>query len=126
MADEIFGPILPVLVVDDVDEAIRFINRRPKPLALYVFSESEDVQQRVIDRTSSGAVVVNHVTVHYTHRGLPFGGVGESGMGAYHGQASFDTFTHHKSVLLKSSFLDPPIMYPPYTDKKKAILRRVL
>ncbi len=126
MRDEIFGPILPVLPVDDVNEAVRFINRRPKPLALYVFSEDANVSQDVTARTSSGATVVNHVVMHYVVPELPFGGVGESGMGAYHGRASFDTFSHQKAVLTKPTGMDPPIMYPPYNKLKEAILRRLM
>jgi aldehyde dehydrogenase (NAD+) len=126
MADEIFGPILPVLAVDNLDEAIAFINARPKPLALYLFSKSGDAEAQVLNRTSSGGVVINHVLLHLSVQGLPFGGVGESGMGAYHGKHSFDCFTHHKAVLRKSTSLDPTFMYPPYTPAKVRMLERVL
>jgi aldehyde dehydrogenase (NAD+) len=126
MEDEIFGPILPVLKVDDVDHAIRFVTQRPKPLALYIFSEDKDVQKRVIDRTTSGGASVNHTWMHLAVPELPFGGVGASGMGAYHGRASFDTFTHRKSVLSKPTSLDPSIMYPPYTGMKESILKHLL
>ncbi|MDH5492598.1 MAG: aldehyde dehydrogenase family protein, partial [Myxococcales bacterium] len=94
MQDEIFGPILPVLSVTDMDAAIAFVNARPKPLALYLFASDRGVQEEVLARTSSGGVAVNHAILHLTVPDLPFGGVGESGMGAYHGQASFDTVTH--------------------------------
>lgn len=126
MSEEIFGPILPVLPVDDVDEAIRFVNAREKPLALYVFTDSSDVTRRVVERTSSGGVTVNHVALHYLIPELPFGGVGESGMGACHGKASFDTFTHAKSVYHRGTLIDPALQYPPYTPSKLAILKRVL
>ena len=126
MQDEIFGPVLPVLEVGDIDEAIRFVNARPKPLALYVFSESKTAQQQVIARTSSGGACINHTWMHLAVHDLPFGGVGESGMGGYHGKASFDTFSHHKSVLNKPTMLDPSIMYPPYTGFKEAILKRLV
>jgi aldehyde dehydrogenase (NAD+) len=126
MQDEIFGPILPVLGVDDVNDAVRFINARPKPLALYVYSEDEGVGEDVVARTSSGGVTINHAWMHLAVPELPFGGVGESGMGAYHGRASFDTFSHQKSVLTKPTAMDPPIMYPPYTSLKEALLRRLL
>jgi aldehyde dehydrogenase (NAD+) len=126
MQDEIFGPILPVLKVDDVDEAIRFVNQRPKPLALYVFSENKSTQRRVVDRTTSGGASINHTWMHLAVPELPFGGVGASGMGAYHGKASFDTFTHRRSVLTKPTLLDPPIMYPPYSGFKEAVLKRLL
>jgi len=125
MQDEIFGPILPVLRVGDVEQAIRFINARPKPLALYVFSSNESVQQRVLASTSSGGAAINHVVVHLAVHGLPFGGVGASGMGAYHGKHSFDTFSHRRAVLKKATALDAAIMYPPYTDSKEGWIRRL-
>jgi aldehyde dehydrogenase (NAD+) len=126
MGEEIFGPILPVLRVAGIDEAISFVNGRDKPLALYVFSSNAEVIDRVVARTSSGGVTVNHAWMHLVVPGLPFGGVGESGMGAYHGRRSFDTFTHHKSVLEKGTLLDPPIMYPPYDETKQKWLRRLM
>jgi aldehyde dehydrogenase (NAD+) len=126
MADEIFGPILPVLRVRDVDEAIDFVNVRPKPLALYLFTNDSAVRESVLERTSSGGVAVNHVLLHLAVPSLPFGGVGASGLGAYHGKASFDTFTHHKSVLKKPTWLDPPFFYPPYNDSKRKWARRLL
>ena len=125
MADEIFGPILPVLRVGNVEEALAFINARPKPLALYVFSENEQTQQRVLHGTSSGGLVINHALLHLTVQGLPFGGVGESGMGAYHGKFSFDTFSHKKAVLHKSTKLDAPLAYPPYDASKQTWIRRL-
>jgi aldehyde dehydrogenase (NAD+) len=126
MADEIFGPILPVLTVKGTDEAIDFVNARPKPLALYVFSNVEEVQNRVIEGTSSGGASINHVWLHLAVPELPFGGIGASGMGAYHGRASFETFTHRKSVLKKPTRIDPPLMYPPYTATKAKWLKRLL
>jgi aldehyde dehydrogenase (NAD+) len=126
MQDEIFGPILPVLPVADVEEAIRFVNDHPKPLALYVFSASEATAQRVIEATSSGGVCVNHVVMQLSVPELPFGGVGESGMGAYHGRAGFDTFSHAKPVLTKGVRPDPSVMYPPYKGWKQKLIRRVL
>ncbi len=126
MRDEIFGPILPVLQVGDLDEAIVFVNRRPKPLALYLFAQDEQVHQQVIARTSSGGMTINHAWLHLTVRDLPFGGIGESGMGCYHGQASFDTFSHRKSVLVQSTRLDPPLLYPPYGGTKEKLLKHLL
>jgi aldehyde dehydrogenase (NAD+) len=126
MADEIFGPILPVLSVASVDDAISFINRRPKPLALYVFSEDDRVSTDVIERTSSGGASVNHTWMHLANHDLPFGGVGPSGMGAYHGKATYDCFSHHRSVLMKPTSLDAPIMYPPYDDTKKKLIKFLL
>lgn len=126
MADEIFGPILPVLAYDTLDEAIAFINARPKPLALYVFSDDRATQDAITERTSSGGLVFNHCVLHLSVPGLPFGGVGESGMGAYHGRHSFDCFSHRKAVLRKGTRLDPSIMYPPYAPKKVKWLKRLL
>jgi aldehyde dehydrogenase (NAD+) len=125
MQDEIFGPILPVLPVQHMEQAIQFVNERPKPLALYVFTSNDTVAERVLHRTSSGAANVNHVWMHMAVPGLPFGGVGASGMGAYHGKHTFDTFTHRKAVLHKPTSMDPPLMYPPYTDSKSKWLRRL-
>ncbi|MDR0139098.1 aldehyde dehydrogenase [Metabacillus idriensis] len=102
MQDEIFGPILPVLVYDDISEAVDAISQRPKPLALYLFSDEEDVQDLVLNNLSFGGGAINDTISHMTSHYLPFGGVGDSGMGAYHGKASFDTFTHFKSILKRS------------------------
>jgi aldehyde dehydrogenase (NAD+) len=126
MQDEIFGPILPVFSVKSLDEAIDFVNRRDKPLALYVFSKDKQVAERVLTSTSSGGVCVNDCLSHLVPPELPFGGVGPSGMGAYHGKASFDTFSHKKSVLDKPTRLDPPLRYPPYTDDKAKWVKRLL
>ncbi len=126
MQEEIFGPVLPTIAVDDLDEAIRFVTGRDKPLALYVFAEDPAVEARVLAETSSGGVCVNATLFHITVPGLPFGGVGESGMGAYHGRASFETFTHRKSVLRRPTKLDPSIAYPPYTGLKAKLIRRLL
>jgi aldehyde dehydrogenase (NAD+) len=126
MADEIFGPILPVLPIKDIEGAIAFVNERPRPLALYLFSSDPLVQETVLARTSSGGVTVNHTLLHLTVPSLPFGGVGASGMGAYHGKATFETFSHRKPVLSKAMWLDPSIFYPPYTNFKQKVVRKVL
>ena len=126
MQQEIFGPVLPVLTVGSVDEAIDFVNGRDKPLALYVFSDDDATVDRVISHTSAGGVCVNQVLMHLAIAELPFGGVGPSGMGAYHGKAGFDTFTHHKPVLQKPTKPDPPVMYPPYKTWKQKLLRKVM
>ena len=114
------------LKVDNIDQAIRFINDRPKPLALYLFSSDQASYDAVVERTSSGGMVHNHTLLHFAVPSLPFGGVGDSGMGAYHGRESFDTFSHRKAVLKKPVGMDAPIQYPPYTDSKKTWLRRLL
>jgi aldehyde dehydrogenase (NAD+) len=126
MSEEIFGPILPIIAVDDTDEAIRFINARPHPLALYVFAEHRGVVDRVLDATTSGGVTVNGTLLHLTNPNLPFGGIGESGMGGYHGKASVRLFQHMKPVLMRGTRIDPPIAYPPYTEKKLKLFRKVL
>ena len=126
MQEEIFGPILPVLTVADVDEAVRFVNDRPAPLAMYVFTSDDAAAERVIERTTSGGVTVNHTMLHVAVPDLPFGGVGASGMGAYHGKAGFDTFSHRRAVLSKPARPDLPVLYPPYKRWKEAILRRLL
>ena len=124
MQEEIFGPVLPVLAVDDVDEAIARVNGSDKPLALYVFGN--DNVDKVLAETSSGGVCVNDAMVHVGVTTLPFGGVGESGYGAYHGRWGFETFSHRKSVLRRPSWLnDPPIMRPPYTRWKQAVVRKL-
>lgn len=126
MEEEIFGPILPVLPVDDVDAAVRFVQGRPKPLALYVFSRSKETVERVVASTTSGGVGVNCTVVHVAIPGLPFGGVGASGMGAYHGRHGFETFSHRRAVLSKPTAPDLPIQYPPYTKAKEWLLKKVL
>ena len=126
MTDEIFGPILPIIPTESIDAAVDFVNSRAKPLALYVFASDNDVVDDVIERTSSGGVVVNHVLLHFTPPDLPFGGVGASGTGRYHGQAGFDTFSNLRSVLHKQTKPDPKLIYPPYTRFKERIIRRFL
>jgi aldehyde dehydrogenase (NAD+) len=125
MQQEIFGPILPVVAIDSVEDAIAFVNDRPKPLALYVFTRSQHIADRVLSRTSSGGACVNHTLVHILPDSMPFGGVGPSGMGAYHGKAGFEVFSHHRSVLRKPTFPDPSILYPPYTKLKEKVVRFV-
>jgi aldehyde dehydrogenase (NAD+) len=117
MQEEIFGPILPLIEYDDIDEAIAFVNQRPKPLALYCFSESKLIQDRVLRETSSGGGCINDTISHIGSQELPFGGIGESGMGGYHGKASFDTFTHPRGILLRSNLVDMPLRYPPYRGR---------
>ncbi|XP_032901630.1 aldehyde dehydrogenase family 3 member A2-like [Amblyraja radiata] len=120
MQEEIFGPVLPIVTVNGVDEAIAFISRRDKPLALYVFSHNKKLIKRMIAETSSGGVTANDCLIHYTVHTLPFGGVGESGFGAYHGKHSFDTFSHRRACVLKSLGMEKfnSIRYAPATDSK--------
>jgi len=126
MQEEIFGPLLPVIPVSGTDEAVSFVRSRPHPLALYVFAEDGQVVDEVLARTTAGGVTVNGTLLHLTNPNLPFGGIGESGMGAYHGKASVRVFQHMKPVLRRGTRLDPPLAYPPYTERKLKIIRRVL
>lgn len=117
MQEEIFGPILPVIEYDQLEEAISIVNNQPKPLALYFFSKNQAYQQQVLQKTSSGGVCINDTIMHIGVTELPFGGVGNSGIGSYHGKASFDTFSHQKSVLKKSFLVDLKVRYAPYLGK---------
>lgn len=117
MQEEIFGPILPILTVKSPEEALRFINSRPKPLSFYIFTRDKSLQQRFITETSSGAVTVNDVFMHSIQDSLPFGGVGDSGIGAYHGKYTFETFSHLKPVLYSPTLPDPPFRFPPYNEQ---------
>ncbi|MCB1039864.1 MAG: aldehyde dehydrogenase family protein, partial [Acidimicrobiales bacterium] len=125
MGEEIFGPVLPVLEVGSVDEAIEFVRARPRPLALYAFTGSKATERLVLDRTHAGSVCLNHVLYQAAVTTLPFGGIGPSGMGAYHGKAGFDTFSHAKPVLKRPTKLDPSFAYPPYPEKVQKLLRRL-
>jgi len=124
MQEELFGPLLPVITCETVEEAIAFVNSQPKPLALYVFTENKATARRVVNETSSGSLLVNDTLMQATCSALPFGGVGNSGMGAYHGVHSFRTFSHAKSMMMKDTSLEAAnkIRYPPYTDTKLSIL----
>lgn len=119
MEEEIFGPILPLVPVNGPEEAVEIINNREKPLTLYIFSHNKRLVQHFLSETSSGGVCINDTMTHVALESLPFGGVGESGMGHYHGKFSFDTFSHHRSVMWKSLALESvnSIRYPPYTEK---------
>ncbi|MFM2064217.1 MAG: hypothetical protein RLZZ507_3888 [Cyanobacteriota bacterium] len=125
MQEEIFGPILPIIEYTDIEEAITWINSQPKPLALYLFSQNKNLQQQILQTTSSGAVCLNETVIHFTVPSLPFGGVGNSGIGSYHGKASFDTFSHYKSVLKNPFWLDIKLRYAPYKGKL-SILKQLL
>jgi aldehyde dehydrogenase (NAD+) len=125
MADEIFGPILPIMTVDSLDSAADFVNAKPKPLALYLFTQSRPVARTFIDRIPSGGAVVNHVAMHCMVPQLPFGGVGASGMGAYHGRWGFEAMSHRRAVLAKRARPDLQAIYPPYTEKAVKIMRKV-
>lgn len=125
MENEVFGPLLPIVNVDNVDEAIEFINDRDKPLALYIFSNDKSKVDRILKNTSSGGFLANDTVVHAGVHTLPFGGVGGSGMGAYHGKYSFDAFSHKKGCVLKKQMLESinSLRYPPYEEKRFAWIR---
>ena len=123
MQEEIFGPILPVLEFASLDEALALLRDRPTPLALYLFTRDRATQERVLASTRSGGVCLNDTVTHMVGTDLPFGGLGESGLGAYHGQASFDCFTHRRSVLRCSLAFDPKLRYPPPRVTLQALRR---
>jgi aldehyde dehydrogenase (NAD+) len=121
MQDEIFGPILPVLEYEDISSIVGKINSRPKPLALYTFSDSQDVQNDILEHVSFGGGCINDTVFHLSSPYLPFGGVGESGIGAYHGKGSFDIFSHEKSILKQTNLFDLPFRYPNTKNALKKI-----
>jgi aldehyde dehydrogenase (NAD+) len=126
MSNEIFGPILPVISVQSLDDAIRFVNSRPKPLSAYLFTKTRAVRERVIKEVPAGGMLVNHLAFQVSTAKLPFGGVGASGMGAYHGRWGFEEFSHRKSVLTKPTRPDlSSFVYPPYTEKAWKMARRL-
>jgi aldehyde dehydrogenase (NAD+) len=120
-----FGPFQPIITYDDVSKVIEYINSKPKPLSLYVFSTNDSFTDRILNQTSSGGVSVNDVMMHFANASLPFGGVGTSGIGAYHGKWGFETFSHAKAVLKKSIYGDAPARYPPYTAFNAKLFRFV-
>ena len=126
MQAEIFGPILPVMPYENLDEAVTAVNRQSKPLALYLFSRRNSVIDKIISEIPFGGGTINDTLIHIATPHLPFGGVGASGMGSYHGKAGFDTFTHYKSIMKRPFKFDTPFRYPPYSDKMtliKTVLR---
>ena len=125
MEEEIFGPILPILEYSSLDEALTYVINKDKPLALYYFSEDSTSIEKVLNSTTSGGVTINDTIIHVASSYLPFGGVGSSGMGAYHGKASFDVFTHKKSVIKRGTFIEFPIKFAPYNNKIN-LLKKVM
>jgi len=124
--DEIFGPILPVVTYKTIDEAIEYIKIRPRPLALYYFDYNKSKQHYVLDRTHSGGACVNDVILHIAVEDAPFGGVGPSGMGAYHGPEGFKTFSHARTVLIRGRFNPMKYIYPPYDKGLGKLMMNVL
>lgn len=125
MREEIFGPVLPLVTTDSMDDAIEHVLQGPKPLSVYLFSEGRANEKRVVDEISNGGTVINHLMYHLLVNELPFGGVGNSGMGAYHGKWGFETFSHRKSVVRKPTRPDPALAYPPYTKLKQLVMRKI-
>ena len=126
MQEEIFGPVLPVLTYRDISEVERFVADRPKPLALYLFTGSRETADRITENLSFGGGCINDTIIHLATSQMGFGGVGASGMGSYHGKKSFETFSHAKSIVNKSTWMDLPIRYMPYTKGKEKLLRKFL
>lgn len=125
MEEEIFGPILPILTYTELEGAIKEVRKLPKPLALYVFTKEAAIEEKIVSSISFGGATINDTLLHVSSPYLPFGGVGPSGMNAYHGKASFELFSHKKSILRKKSSLSMPFLYPPYEDRVK-IVRKIL
>jgi aldehyde dehydrogenase (NAD+) len=125
MQDEIFGPILPIITFQNEQDLKVIISKYEKPLSLYVFSENNEFSDRIIKQYSFGGGCVNDTIVHFSNNRLPFGGVGNSGIGAYHGKLSFDVFSHQKAIVRKATWLDIPLRYAPYSQKTK-LIRKIL
>ena len=123
MGEEIFGPILPIIPYDTLDQAIDFIRQREKPLALYLFTQSRKTKERILNTCSFGGGCVNDTIIHLATHHMPFGGVGQSGMGSYHGKKSFETFSHYRSIVDKATWLDLPMRYQPYTKLNNLLVR---
>ena len=126
MGEEIFGPILPILEYDDIEECIDYIRSGAKPLALYLFTRDKKTEQRILNSCSFGGVCINDTIIHVATTEMGFGGVGESGIGSYHGRASFDTFTHYRSIIKKRLFPDLKMRYRPYGEKKDSLIKMFL
>ncbi|CAM8938315.1 unnamed protein product [Rhodiola kirilowii] len=126
MSEEIFGPLLPIVTVDKVEDSFDIINSRSKPLAAYLFTNDKKLKENFVNSVSAGGLLINDVALHVAVETLPFGGVGESGIGAYHGKHSFDAFSHRKGVLYRSFFGDAPARYPPYSPGKLNLLKALL
>ena len=126
MGEEIFGPLLPILTFDTLDEALDTVESHPHPLALYFFSEDKAAQKKVLDTCRFGGGCINDTIIHLATSDMPFGGVGESGMGSYHGRVGFETFSHYRSIVNKKTWMDLPIRYQKYTGLKEKMMRMFL
>jgi aldehyde dehydrogenase (NAD+) len=126
MDNEIFGPILPVIAYEHIDEAIKEVQKREKPLALYIFSKKKASIKKIHEQISFGGGAINDTVMHFTNHRLPFGGVGSSGTGNYHGYAGFQCFSHFKSVLKKPFWFEPSVKYAPYSEMKLKLLKKLM
>jgi aldehyde dehydrogenase (NAD+) len=126
MDEEIFGPVLPVISYKDLENAITLIKSKPKPLSLYLFTNNDIIRKKILSEVSFGGGAVNDAVMHFSNSSLPFGGVGNSGMGSYHGKAGFDTFTHYKSVFQKPNWLELNLKYYPHTKRKLKLIKFVM
>ncbi|CAL9098971.1 unnamed protein product [Musa textilis] len=126
MKEEVFGPLLPIVTVDELREGFDLMNSKGKPLAAYLFTKDRKLEEKLVKTVSAGGMVINDTILQVTNPRLPFGGVGESGMGSYHGKFSFDAFSHKKAVLSRGFGGDVPMRYPPYTAHKQKILRGLI
>lgn len=126
MQEEIFGPILPVLTYTNLDEAISAVKKLPKPLSAYIFTSSSKNREKVLQQLSFGGGAVNDAVMHITNPKMPFGGVGHSGIGSYHGKAGFDCFSHHKSILDKATWLEFPFKYYPHSASRLKWIKRTM
>ena len=123
MQEEIFGPVMPILTFDSLDEAIRRINSIPHPLALYLFTSDKKAVRKMTARCGFGGGCINDTIIHLATSEMGFGGFGESGIGAYHGKTGFDTFTHYKSIVDKKTWIDLPMRYQPYRKRNEKMIR---
>ena len=126
MQDEIFGPLLPVISYSDLYDVVQYVNSRPRPLACYIFTNDSTVRDNLLEALHFGGGCVNDTVIHLATDYMPFGGVGESGMGNYHGKYGFDTFSHLKSITDKKRWIDLPLRYQPYTKSKLKMIRMFL
>ena len=126
MEEEIFGPILPIIPYDELDDVLKQVKSLPKPLACYVYSNNKKIKAKILEEISFGGGAINESNMHITNTNLPFGGVGESGIGAYHGEFGFSAFTHYKGIIDKPTWLDPKIRYSPYNSSKFKWIKRIL
>lgn len=126
MQEEIFGPILPIITFKEMDEVYTYINNKEKPLAAYIFTNNKKIQKNFVENISAGGIVINDTIMHFANNKLPFGGVGNSGMGKYHGKESFKTFSHYKSILNRKTWLDLKIRYQPISNNDMKVIKKFL